>query len=337
MRAFLAGRLDLTQAEAVLGVIDAHDCRELSIALSQLAGGLATPLHELRDALLDLLADLEASLDFADEEIEFISNDDLQRRLADASSHVSRILAQLSARDKRDEAPRVVFVGRPNVGKSSLFNALAGESAAIVSPLAGTTRDYLVKRADADGLEVLLIDTAGAAEFGADNESIAEAAQEMMETQAAQADLQILCIDSTRSLNTWERAQVTAAGDVPRLIALTKIDAPQVPDLPQADVATSSRTGMGLSQLRRSLRQRIEAIAEREYVVVASTASRCRESLKTAANALERSHQLVVGKLGEELVAVEIRLALEELGKVVGAVYTDDVLDRIFSRFCIGK
>ncbi len=161
LRAFLAGRLDLTQAEAVLGVIDANGPRDLQLALAQLAGGLAAPLHGLRSQLLDLLAHLEAGLDFVEEDIEFISAESLRAQLQSAAEQVDLLLSRLDQRMSAGEAPRVVLVGRPNVGKSSLFNALCGGPAALVADLPGTTRDFVRGMIDLGGVRCELIDTAG--------------------------------------------------------------------------------------------------------------------------------------------------------------------------------
>jgi tRNA modification GTPase len=161
LRAFLAGRLDLTQAEAVLGVIDARGQAQLDTALAQLAGGLAGPLAALRERLLDLLAHLEAGLDFAEEDIEFITPVQLDAQLAAAANEVQQLAQRMHSRRDTTELPRVVLVGAPNAGKSSLFNALAGSDAAIVSDVAGTTRDYVTCRLTAGGQEFLLVDTAG--------------------------------------------------------------------------------------------------------------------------------------------------------------------------------
>ena len=327
LRAFLAGRLDLTQAEAVLGVIDARSQVELDASLRQLAGGLARPLHDLRQRLFDLLAHLEAGLDFVDEDIEFITADDLTRDLAAAASQVQAIADQLAERGEAGRLPRVVLVGAPNAGKSSLFNALAGSEAAIVSPLAGTTRDYVARRVCLDGLDCLLIDTAGEAADA--SELLAAAAQEAMREQAGQADLMLLCVDVSSPVADMDTNQ---PGDLRRLRVWTKCDLAAVPG---DGLATSSRTGQGIADLRRAIARKLQLTSAE--TAVAGTAQRCKESLRLAAESLDRAAAAARSGLGEELVAAEVRSALDNLGHVVGAVYTDDLLDRIFSRFCIGK
>ncbi len=335
MRAFLAGRMDLTQAEAVLGVIDAHGQKELDVALSQLAGGLAGPLDDLRNRLLDLLAPLEAGLDFVEEDIEFISTDQLNAQLKDAADGVAHLAHQMTCRGESCDAFRVVLRGWPNVGKSSLLNALGGERAAIVSETAGTTRDYLTKRTEIDGLDCLLIDTAG---VETDSESdIAAMAQTASAQQSQHAHVELLCVDATRRLNSGEREALAKMPPANRILVLTKIDATRSTDLHLSALETSSRTGQGLSRLRRAISVRIMDNQPHESSVVAGTAIRCRDSLRSAAEGLDRARRAVVDTVGEEIVAAEIRIALDELGKVVGAVCTDDILDRIFSRFCIGK
>ena len=220
LRAFLAGRFDLVQAEAVLGVIDAADRRELDVALAQLAGGLTRPLVELRGSLLDLLADLEAGLDFVEEDIRFVAGGELQRRLAAAADQVEQLRGQMRTRGRTDVEPRVVLVGWPNVGKSSLFNALTGRDAALVSERPGTTRDYLTATLSLGDSTCRLVDTAGS-EPTAD-EPIASAAQRSRQTQSEQARLRLLCLDSTRPPNAWEQNELDRAE--PQLVVLTKIE-----------------------------------------------------------------------------------------------------------------
>jgi tRNA modification GTPase len=336
LRAFLCGRLDLTQAEAVLGLIDAASPAEFQAALLQLAGGLAVPLRRLRELLLDLLAHLEAGFDFADEDLPFITAKQLRERLAEATAAAEIIARQMESRTESDELVRAVLTGWPNVGKSSLFNALAGRSQAIVSHDPGTTRDYLTAEcAIPGGIRCLLMDTAGVEPVVAGPAAeVRHSAQAAAQGQTQTAHLRILCLDSTRPLNAWERAEL-ARPDPSRLVVLTKADAPPATDCPGPALATSAQSGEGIAELREQLRRRVLAAGASAGEVVAGTAARCRESLRLAVECLARAGELL-GQ-GEELVAAELRLALDELGKVAGAVYTDDLLDRIFSRFCIGK
>ena len=334
LRAFLAGRLDLTQAEAVLAVIDAHSQTEFDVALRQLAGGLAGPLQRLRDRLLDLLAHVEAGLDFVDEDMEFIAAADLRRQLDEASDEITRLASQVSSRGHADEQFHVVLMGWPNVGKSSLMNALLGEPAALVSPHAGTTRDYLTRSANINSLDCRLVDTAGW-ETGAGG-PVAEAAQALAAQQTDQAHVQLFCLDATRHLNAWERETLAAPSCASRILVLTKTDGLRSTDLHLDAVETSSLTGAGIAELRQAIYQCItDGLSNTD--VVASTAIRCGESLRKAASAVQCAQQAAAAAAGEEVVAAELRLALDDLAQVVGAVCAEDILDRIFSRFCIGK
>jgi tRNA modification GTPase len=338
LRAFLAGRLDLTQAEAVLGVIEARDAGELQTALSQLAGGLAGRLNALRNQLLDLLAHLEAGLDFADEDIEFISRSDLQQQVENAAEVVSTLVQQLQSRSEASSnAPRVVLLGEPNAGKSSLLNALAGSAAALVSPIAGTTRDYLTRLIEINGQRIQLIDTAGVEE--STSNEIALSAQMLGQSQHQQADLQLLCIDASQALSDWSRSQLVQQSDIPRIIVWTKCDLPnalQTFTASETVTEASATTSAGLNQLRTAIASALQQRAA-ESSVLATTAARASASLQAAATALAAAADLAASGGSEEWIAAELRLALDELGQVTGAVYTDDILDRVFSRFCIGK
>ena len=349
LRAFLGGRLDLTQAEAVLGVIDADDGRQLDVALAQLAGGIAGPLGRLRDDLLDLLAELEAGLDFVDEDIEFITAGQLETRLQTAARAIAAIAAQMSKRDLASDLPRVVLIGEPNVGKSSLFNALlrgarACRVPALVSSRPGTTRDYLTATIDLGGVRCELIDTAGV-DVEVSPEGIAGAARAVTDAQQREAHVRLLCLDATRPLGAQERSaterqHTSDEKSLKSLVVLTKIDLQPARDsdvAPIEAIETSSVTGEGLDRLCAALRAAVADASPDVGGVVAATSTRCRESLRLTTDSLERAEKVVRQGQGEELVAAEVRTALAELGKVVGAVYTDDILDRIFSRFCIGK
>lgn len=338
LRAFLAGRLDLTQAEAVLGIIDASDRGELDRALAQMAGGLADPLGRLRDALLDVLAHLEAGLDFVEDDIRFISADELDAQLGSAAHATHALLTALGDRAHSSSRARIVLAGCPNVGKSSLFNALVEGPRALVSEIAGTTRDYVTADLSLHGLSCELIDTAGA-DTAPDDSGLGAAAQSAASQQRRQADVELLCLDATRPLNAWETAELATPAARPRVVAWTKCDAPgEIEEWRAAlGLPTSSATGRGLDGLRHRLHESVLAAQSLGGAFVPATAIRCREALRRAAESLAQARELAAGGGGEELVAAELRVGLDALGEVLGAVYTEDVLDRVFSRFCIGK
>lgn len=360
LRAFLAGRLDLTQAEAVAAVIDAPNADTLRAALVQLAGGMAAPLARVRGDLLDLLADLEAGLDFVDEPIEFISREESFARLTNAASAVQTLAAQLGARAEATDAPAIVLVGAPNAGKSSLFNALVGHTAAIVSPTAGTTRDWVRATLIVAGQTIELIDTAGTTPLDASPptrpgcnslRAIEAGAARHAGEQLKRADIVILCLDGSQPLTAADRQRLDelCAGSPMNsagrrwLLAITKSDLPQRLELPgntpaEPIVSTTCVAPSGVDNLLAQLSaQIVSLVAERSTPAVAATAERCRASLQLASTAIIRALDLAEQAGGDELLALEIRLALGELGQVAGAVYTEDLLDRIFSRFCIGK
>ncbi len=328
LRAFLAGKLDLTRAEAVLAVIEAGSRDELKQALAQLAGGVTKPLQELREDLLNLLADVEAALDFSDEDITFVGQDELLRRLTRGMALVTLLRRQLDQRAVGERPFRVVLAGRPNAGKSSLFNALAGAQAALVSPEPGTTRDYLVRRLELGGAPVELVDTAGWR--GGNGNGIEREAELLGREQADSADLVLLCLESSRTADEAEQALARRAAP-PVLVVATKCDLAA----PPADLlATSAVTRTGLSELRERLAERARA---HRRPALAPSLSRCRHHVETCLAHLRHAHAFALNEEPPELLALELRLALEQLGEMVGAVYTDDLLDRIFSRFCIGK
>ncbi len=339
LRAFLAGRLDLTQAEAVLGVIDSRNQTDLSSALAQLAGGLSAPLAELREQLLQLLAELEAGLDFAEEDIEFISSEQLRGQLTAAQSIISSVVEQMANRGEATDLVRVVLCGPPNAGKSSLFNALverfaAGHSnvEALVSSQSGTTRDFVTAVIEIEGLVCELVDTAGEAS-DATPDSIDSAAQAMTGQQRRQASLRVRCHDASEA--------ETIAGFIENekeLCVWTKSDLlAEAMACSESEIACSSFNGVGIEQLSQRIHQKLTDADGNVHSVLSNTAARCSESLHLAEQSVAEALRLVSICGGEELIAAEVRHALHALGQVVGTVYTDDILDRIFGQFCIGK
>ena len=326
MRAFLAGKKDLAQAEAVLAVIEAGTDDELKQALVQLAGGVTGPLHGLRDDLLNLLADVEAGLDFTEEDIQFADKRDVLLRLGTGMAHLTNLRKQLDDRAVSHRPFRVALVGDPNAGKSSLFNALAGVPAAIVSPVPGTTRDYVTRSVTLQGTNVELIDTAGRQDAA---DAIEEQAQRLGREQAGRADLVLWCVPAA----DWRTGRREPPGNDPArtVTVLTKADLADVTtDLP----VTSAKTARGIADLRRLLSERAKGA---RAPALAPSLSRCRHHVEKGLTHLRTAHHAALFDEPAELFALELRLALDQIGEMVGAVYTDDLLDRIFSRFCIGK
>ncbi|HZU36879.1 MAG TPA: tRNA modification GTPase [Gemmataceae bacterium] len=325
LRAFLAGKLDLPRAEAVLAVIEAGNREELQDALGQLAGGLASPLRQLRSDLLDLLADVEAALDFTEDDLSFITSKALLDRLTKAMAIVTNLRRQVDGRAVSQRPFRVSLTGRPNAGKSSLFNALAGKSAALVSAEPGTTRDYLCQRVEIQGIAMELIDTAGLA---APTDELDAQAQALGGDQARQSELILFCRDASAKRSAADVQSSVGPAVVP---VWTKCDLAAPPD---EGLATSAVTRQGLDQLRALIAERAR---RHRRPALAPSLSRCRHHLESALGHLRQAHQIALFEEPPELLALELRGTLDQLGEMVGAVYTDDLLDRIFSRFCIGK
>lgn len=331
LRAFLAGRLDLVRAEAVLGVIDADDGSELELALRQLAGGVSSRMHAVRSDLLDLLSDLEAGLDFVDEDIEFVSNEAIVRRLVDAERFVTSLLERASERMQSTARRIVVLAGLPNAGKSTLFNRFVGEGSALVSDRPGTTRDYLVAPVTIGGVPIELVDTAG---WEWEPDTLSAGAMQLRAEQLVRADLVVWC--TAAGLAAEERAaDADLRRECPRnvLAVGTKRDLGAVPDTEALIDARSD----DLHVLAEAIASRLRSSDRERGELLATTSARCRASLVETAESLDRARRAAESDTGDEIVAMETRAALNGLASIVGEVYTDDVLDRVFSKFCIGK
>ncbi len=361
LRAFLSGRMDLTQAEAVLAVIDSDSRQKLDTALEQLSGGLAGPLAETRRQLISVLAELEAGLDFVEEDIEFISNDQIIIQLQSALKQIRTVTGQINSRGTSDSTLKVSLAGLANAGKSSLMNALVGEQTSIVTSIPGTTTDRVSAQVKIAGIDIELSDTAGIEELQSTEPSREECASEIMaaalllqEQSMANADLVLLCIApeepaaQEKQLLDQKMAWLTA-NKLAVLVVTTKSDLPEsighwTAPLRNLDhvsthrpIPVCSNTGAGLDRLKFEITNFATERSTGESSVVGSTLLRTRESLNRAEAAVADALHASQNQIGDEIIAAEIRQALDELGQIVGTVYTDDILDLVFGRFCIGK
>jgi tRNA modification GTPase len=358
LRSFLAGKIDLLQAEAVVAVVDARTPEELTQALDRMAGGVGRSLEQLRGRLLDLVADIEAAIDFADD----LTPDAVPVAATTAAvllPQVEPVLAEVAAIDEglagRDASgqgglPRVVLAGPPNIGKSSLFNHLLGHEAALVEDAAGTTRDWVAAELFSDGGQAacLLVDLAGLAEqplVSTDTATgtvaaVTAAADAVARAEIRRADVVLVCRDAAAA----DETSMGIPTGVKQIHVLTRCDrqlqqASQPSGsaaAPSAVLATSTATGLGIDSLRREILAAVAALPQ-----ATPAALRLRAGLAAARRPLEEIKDMLAGRGGlpadEALLAVLLRQAIDALGEVTGAVIGSDIIDRVFSRHCIGK
>lgn len=338
-RAFLNGRLDLSQAEAVLDTIRAKSVASLTVAQRQLRGELAREVGSTRSSLLTVLAHVEAGIDFTEEDLDFIGRSELKQTIDDACRQVRKLEA--TAREGRmlREGARVVIVGRPNVGKSSLLNRLVKEERAIVTEWPGTTRDVIEESLNLDGLMIYLVDTAGIRE----TEDVIER-EGIKRSRSAQgeADLQLVVIDASQPLSSDDRALIRHAGSARRLIVMNKVDLRQEIESEGLgngieSIKISAKTGFGIEELRKAIRSQLlcAGVDAPEGAIVTNV--RHQVALERAGESLCQASRSIDEGMPPELVALDVRAAADALGEISGEITTDEILDRIFSEFCIGK
>ncbi|HXH13882.1 MAG TPA: tRNA uridine-5-carboxymethylaminomethyl(34) synthesis GTPase MnmE [Alphaproteobacteria bacterium] len=341
-RAFLNGRLDLAQAEAVIDLIQAQTEMSHRQALMQLEGGLSQLIAAMREDLLDVLAHVEGAMEFPEEDLGLLPWDALRAKVVDVEARIAALLSSFHAGRVLREGVQVVIVGRPNVGKSSLFNALLAANRAIVTPIPGTTRDILEEVVNLRGYPFRLVDTAGirSAEDVIEREGI-ERARSSLEA----ADLVLLVLDRSEALTAADAEAIAAVQDKRGIVVLNKADLPanldfemltaRAPDWPT--VAVSCKECRGLDQLSEAM---IEAVLHGQGGAVEGpklTKLRHWEALHRAQQSLQQARQAMEQGLAGEFIAVDLRETLEWLGEIIGLNYTEDLLDKIFSEFCIGK
>ena len=330
-RAFLNDKLDLAQAEAVADLIASGTTQAARAALHSLTGAFSAAVDALADQLVRLRMHVEAAIDFPEEEIDFLADDALLRRV-DECARAFEALRQNAAigRVLRD-GYRAVIVGRPNAGKSSLMNRLSGEDTAIVTEVAGTTRDVLRERINIDGLAVELVDTAGLRD---DPDRIEEEGIRRARIALRSADAVLWIQDANEPLQASIDEELPEGAAV--IVVRNKIDETgEAPGVVDGVVHLSAKTGAGIDALRDRLR---ESAGYRDLGEGAFTArKRHIDALNRAAAHFDAGKKALHETKAGELLAEELRLAQEALGEITGAVSSDDLLGRIFSEFCIGK
>ena len=333
-RAFLNGRIDLVQAEAIGDLVDAVTPLQARVAFDQLEGTLTRRLREMDAALLEIIAPLEASLDFPDEGYHFVTPADSARAVASSLTALDALLADARRGRIIREGLTVAIIGRPNAGKSSLFNRLAGAARAIVTDVPGTTRDLLTERVDVGGVPLTLIDTAGVRETPGDaieEEGIARARQ-----ARDAADVVVVVLDRSRPLTDEDRALADGVASRPRIVVASKSDlAAAWDDEAEGARRVSSLTDDGIAGLREALLTAAGVEPSRDRAAIANL--RHVALLEQARAALLRAQEAAAAGLAEEFVLADLYEARARFDDVTGARPQDEVLRVIFERFCIGK
>ncbi len=332
-RAFLAGKMDLAQAEAVMELIAAQSDSAQAMALNQLRGKLSDKIDTIRAEILSVLSQIEASIDFTEQGIDLCSHEEIAARIAETIHFIGDLLSRYEEGKTIREGTTVVIVGRPNVGKSSILNRLLGEDRAIVTPIPGTTRDTLEEGLNIEGHLMRIIDTAGMRDT---TDAIEQEGVRRGKAALKRADIALFILDANQ-----EDIDVGGAIECKKkIVVLNKIDLPSKIDIglirakfpTDPIVFLSAITGEGFSSLKKQL---VVPGEEKEPPLVALL--RHKNALERAERAMQRALQSAKENAHVEFLAADIREALDALGEMVGETTTDNILDQIFNRFCIGK
>lgn len=342
-RAFLNGRLDLTQAEAVLDLVRSRTERSHAQAMALLKGALSERLQGIKARLLDVLANVEAAIDFPEEEdTAGISSEELLGGMEAVATEMLSLIKTYEEGKTCREGISAAIVGRPNVGKSSLFNALLNEDRAIVTELPGTTRDYIEETVSIEGYPVRLLDTAG---LGAGRERIEEEGMKLTREKIGHSDILLAVFDGSEPLKEEDIHLINEVRERKKILVVNKADLPLMLSMenlssncPGIDpVVVSAKKRTGLDALKRRIITGVSGYGGEPIQGAVITRQRHRDALVRALDATRQAQEGVRKGVSPELASVDLRLSLEALGEVVGETSTEDLLNRIFSEFCIGK
>ncbi|MDW8108597.1 MAG: tRNA uridine-5-carboxymethylaminomethyl(34) synthesis GTPase MnmE [Candidatus Kryptonium sp.] len=346
-RAFLNGKIDLSQAEAIADLIRSATDLAYQSSLSQLEGSLSRKIKKMREELINLCSLVELELDFADEDLEFVDKPELASKIRSAISEIEELIETFKYGKIYREGIKVVIAGKPNAGKSSLLNALLNENRAIVSDIPGTTRDIIEESLNIDGVLFRVVDTAGLRET---YDVIEQEGVRRAEEQLKKSDMILLVIDSTDEINEsdmrlYHRVLNLAANEARKcIVVFNKVDLlngkglqteKMFEDFPVVHI--SALTGHGLDKLKKIMVEQSFLGTNRTDASVVVTNVRHRDALVKAKQSLLYALKSLEEGMSGDLVAVDLRSALNHLGEIIGEVTTDDILNNIFSKFCIGK
>jgi tRNA modification GTPase len=336
-RAFLNGRIDLTQAEAVADLIAARTELAVAAANEQLAGKLSHRINEVRDQMMLTLAHIEAHIDFPDEDISPDTHEQLLGRLRHAVAFMDQLLRTAQEGQVLRRGVRAAIIGRPNAGKSSLLNQLLGHDRAIVSTIPGTTRDTIEETANIRGIPVVFIDTAGLREAG---DEIEAEGIKRSRTSFERAELILHVLDNSEPFTGADENYLRESEAKKRIVVRNKTDLPRRLEFAPTDapvVEVSCTTGAGLEALKDAIKGLVWSGEIQADMLQVMINSRHQDALRRAREATENTIAALADGQTLEIAAMELRIATNAIGEVVGKTTTEDLLDSIFSQFCIGK
>lgn len=341
-RAFLNGRLDLSQAEAVIDLIKAKSEKSFDVAMSQLSGKLSQRINEIREKLMDILVDVTVNIDYPDEDIEEITYKGLTERLSQIDDNIEKLLLGAQTGRIIKEGLRIAIIGKPNVGKSSLMNALLGENRAIVTEIPGTTRDTIEETLTIKNIPVILTDTAGIRKTG---DAIEKIGIEKSKESFNKADLIIFMVDGSDSLSSDDREIMEVIGGRKTIVLLNKRDKGELvtkedieKELTGAEVIeTSVSLGNGLNRIEEKLEELVYGGKIRPDESMLVTSVRHSNLLEKALSAVRDAILITEEKEPLDIIEIDIRTAYDLLGEITGETAADDIIDEVFARFCLGK
>jgi tRNA modification GTPase len=335
LRAFLNGRIDLPRAEAVRDLIESTTLYQAQVAAQQMEGSVSRRVTPLKEQLLELIALLEAGIDFAEDDVSVASDEEILQRIDALAPQLDTLIRSFQYGKLVHSGLTVAIVGRPNVGKSSLFNRLLEQDRAIVTDIPGTTRDLVSEVASLNGIPVKFVDTAGI-----------RTGQNLVETLGIERSLQAIA-DAELTLVVLDQSELLEPGDVELIervrvagryrIAANKSDLPRRAELPEGAIPVSALSGEGIGQLREVIIEACAPEAGCEAEMGFITSVRHEQLLKESAEALSQARAAVAVQIPHEMLLLDLYAALRPIDAITGATSADDILNRIFSTFCIGK